>query len=469
MPKVRRVHSLSFDGSRAPYPCTSKDGDSCKPTKPDSLKDVKEWDEARCPICMEHPHNAILLICSSYENGCRPYMCNTSYRHSNCFDQFSKSSVPYPSTAILQQIPLTSTASRRTSEEQSLPGETRPCASQLQSQLVCPLCRGEIFGYNVVEPARQYMNIKVRSCSSESCNLSGTYSELRKHARSEHPSVRPSEVDPTRQRDWVRLECERDLEDVLSLVQPGLEEESESNPSENFDSLISSFLSVMLRSLEFVVVTRLLDASRDREHSHNRRSTRMPRVNYDADSSYPATRRSHSFYESNPHTRRLRWRANHDTATIPVTRRGNGWPSDSIPRARRLRWRNQRWWSTSNNQHHRWLQLHFLWDQYVSKSSFLIVSYSYIMSLVISTFSFRFSKEMWGCAAWIGRVDDSSVVYFLFCFSRWNNCCTDVSNFICWDCSIVQIGRTTKKSGISFVLQHTKKLPVSIFWTFCQF
>ncbi|XP_060672987.1 uncharacterized protein LOC107405768 isoform X2 [Ziziphus jujuba] len=353
MPKVRRVHSSSFDGSRAPYPCTSKDGDSCKPPNADSLKNVKEWDEARCPICMEHPHNAVLLKCSSYENGCRPYMCNTSYRHSNCFDQFCKSSMLYPSTAILQEIPLTSTASRRMSEERSLPGQTMSCASQLQSKLVCPLCRGEIFGYNVVEPARQYMNNKVRSCSSESCHFSGTYSELRRHARSEHPSARPSEVDPTRQRDWVRLEHEMEVEDVLSLFQTGFEEESESNPSVNIRSFMLSFiLSVFLPSFEFVAVTHQSDDPRDREHSHNRRSTRMPRLNYDVDSSSSATRRSHSFYESNPRARRLRFRAN-DAASIPVTRRSNGWPSDRIPHARGLRWRNQRWWSSSNNQHQR--------------------------------------------------------------------------------------------------------------------
>ncbi|KAF3450841.1 hypothetical protein FNV43_RR06930 [Rhamnella rubrinervis] len=348
MPKVRRVRSVSYDRSRAPpYPCTSKDGDCCKLTNPlDSLKDVKEWEEARCPICMEHPHNAVLLKCSSYENGCRPYMCNTSCRHSNCLDQFSKSSVPYPSTALLQEIPLTSTASRRMSAEQSLPGLTGPCGSQLPPNLVCPLCRGEIFGYTVVEPARQFMNTKVRSCSSETCEFSGTYSELRKHARSEHPSVRPSEVDPTRQRDWVRLERERDLEDVLSLVQPWVEEDN--NPSEVIDSWMSSFFSAMFRSFELMLVRRLLDSGPVTEQLHNRRSTaRTSRLNYDVDSS-SSVRRNYSSYESNSRTRRLRWRANYDAESIHVTRRGNNSSSDDLYRARRLRWRNQRW--TSNNQ-----------------------------------------------------------------------------------------------------------------------
>uniref|UniRef100_A0A8R7P385 Uncharacterized protein n=1 Tax=Triticum urartu TaxID=4572 RepID=A0A8R7P385_TRIUA len=47
-----------------------------------------EWDRISCPICMEQPHNAVLLICSSYKNGCRSYICNTSHRHSNCLDRF---------------------------------------------------------------------------------------------------------------------------------------------------------------------------------------------------------------------------------------------------------------------------------------------------------------------------------------------------------------------------------------------
>ncbi|XP_028074206.1 uncharacterized protein LOC114276618 [Camellia sinensis] len=40
---------------------------------------------------MEHPHNAILLPCSSHEKGCCPYMCDTSQCHSNCFDHFMNS------------------------------------------------------------------------------------------------------------------------------------------------------------------------------------------------------------------------------------------------------------------------------------------------------------------------------------------------------------------------------------------
>ena len=40
------------------------------------------------------------------------------------------------------------------------------------------------------------MNSKLRSCSLESCDFIGNYSELRKHARSDHPYIQPSKVDP---------------------------------------------------------------------------------------------------------------------------------------------------------------------------------------------------------------------------------------------------------------------------------
>lgn len=371
MPKVRRVRSLSFDQTRAsPYRCTSKDDNSSKPRSPlASVDDTKEWEDAKCPICMEHPHNAVLLKCSSHEKGCRPYMCNTSYRHSNCLDQFCKSSEPYSSTALLQEIPLTSNASRRISEdsrriseEQLLLGQTRPHGSHMQAKLVCPLCRGDVFGYSVMGAARQYMNTKLRSCSSETCDFSGNYSELRKHARSEHPSVRPSEVDPTRQRDWTRLERERDLDDVLSLVQPGFSEDL-STEDHDLDSWMASLFANVFRSIEMMLLHRLLNASRDREQSHNRRIDTVSRLYHNAGTS-SGTRRINNFRASNPHSRRLRWRAprpnyeaetipatrpNHEAGTIPATRRNSNSFEDRAPQGRRLHWRNQRW-SAYNNQ-----------------------------------------------------------------------------------------------------------------------
>lgn len=66
------------------------------------------------------------------------------------------------------------------------------------------------------------MNTKARSCSTESCGFSGAYGDLRKHARTDHPLVRPSEADPERERDWRRLEQQRDLGDLFSTMQSAL-------------------------------------------------------------------------------------------------------------------------------------------------------------------------------------------------------------------------------------------------------
>ncbi|XP_052176218.1 uncharacterized protein LOC127790669 [Diospyros lotus] len=218
MPKERVVPSKSFNrSSTSPYPCGSKNieqhsSKNCL----EPVGDEKEWEEARCPICMEHPHNAVLLVCSSHEKGCRPYMCDTSYCHSNCFDQFHKSSSAVSSTDIPEEVSFSGASNRGGGGEprQHRPGSLR--WNQLEAKLSCPLCRGQISGWIVVQPARDLMNSKPRSCSLETCDFSGTYSVLRNHARLEHASVRPSEADPRRQHDWMRLESERDFQDLLS-------------------------------------------------------------------------------------------------------------------------------------------------------------------------------------------------------------------------------------------------------------
>ncbi|XP_051119338.1 uncharacterized protein LOC127243393 [Andrographis paniculata] len=181
MPKERRVSSSLVDQAMvSPYSLSLKisdcgNHDSSSP----KIGDEKEWEEARCPICMEHPHNAVLLLCSSHDKGCRPFICDTSYRHSNCLDQFRKS-------------------------------------AEQESELLCPLCRGAITGWELVHPARKYMDSQIRTCSLETCSFSGNYVALRKHARLEHPSKRPSEASPTRQSNWAAMERQRDIEDALA-------------------------------------------------------------------------------------------------------------------------------------------------------------------------------------------------------------------------------------------------------------
>ena len=76
-----------------------------------------------------------------------------------------------------------------------------------------------------MEDARHLMNAISRSCSCKTCNFSGTYIDLKKHAKLEHPLVRPSEADPERERNWRRLERQRDLGDLLSTFQSSMGDE----------------------------------------------------------------------------------------------------------------------------------------------------------------------------------------------------------------------------------------------------
>lgn len=232
MPMERRDRSVSIDRCGTyPYLSSFSHEGKCLPTTcAETEENFKEWEEARCPVCMEPPHNAVLLICSSHEKGCRPYMCDTSYRHSNCLDQFCKSFAETSSTMAHQEnLPSMTqsssavgpevTASFQDGRNENGTAQTSRCENPVLPKLACPLCRGKIKEWVVIEPARRFMNAKLRSCARETCNFSGNYSDLRKHARLEHPLARPSDADPERQRNWERMEHQRDLEDFLSTLQ----------------------------------------------------------------------------------------------------------------------------------------------------------------------------------------------------------------------------------------------------------
>lgn len=214
----------------------------------------KEWDAISCPICMDHPHNAVLIICSSHEKGCRSYICDTSYRHSNCLDRFKKlkannggdnhsqqsSSFQSNSDARMRRNFLetregstgngsnngTSTSLFRTFEGNSnIQGQQRTVHEESSGGnasetncLKCPLCRGNVLGWMVIKEARQYLDQKPRNCARESCPFSGNYKELRTHARRDHPTTRPADVDPSRQRAWRRLQHQSEYGDVLSAL-----------------------------------------------------------------------------------------------------------------------------------------------------------------------------------------------------------------------------------------------------------
>ncbi|KAL2486123.1 Protein of unknown function (DUF1644) [Abeliophyllum distichum] len=233
----------------------------------------KELDETSCPICMEHPHNAVLLICSSHEKGCRSYICDTSYRHSNCLDQYTKlraenmDSLSTPSLTPRSEHDSINTSTRnsdmRTTSDLTgdnvnhirtasniaasagTPGgsggsSTRDADSNFEEQngtlwgrhlgetntekldpksiLRCPLCRGSVLSCKIVEETRKYLDLKSRSCSHESCSFFGNYRELRQHARRVHPRIRPADVDPSREQAWRHLEDRRAHSDIVSAI-----------------------------------------------------------------------------------------------------------------------------------------------------------------------------------------------------------------------------------------------------------
>ncbi|KAA8550651.1 hypothetical protein F0562_002335 [Nyssa sinensis] len=247
----------------------------------------KEWDEVSCPICMDHPHNAVLLLCSSHEKGCRSYICDTSYRHSNCLDRYrklradNKNSLLPPSLVPANQHNSVNTSDRNlglrntgvltevhgnhnlnegdtvasvrlpggagengiqeadrhleiqegifeTGDSDSLWGmvdlEENSAESLSESGLNfrCPLCRGTVLGWEVVEEARKYLNLKSRSCSRESCSFFGNYRELRGHARRVHPTARPADIDPSRLQAWQQLEHQREYGDMVSAIRSAM-------------------------------------------------------------------------------------------------------------------------------------------------------------------------------------------------------------------------------------------------------
>ncbi|KAK1295576.1 hypothetical protein QJS10_CPA16g01749 [Acorus calamus] len=273
MPKESRGHSTSNKRSRAsiaPYPCNSTRHRSGSPfphnpfsssknhhlEASESSEDIRRWEDARCPVCMEHPHNAVLLLCSSHDKGCYPFMCDTSHRHSNCLDQYRK-------------------AFSATQKDQDHQDPQFEEDLQQPKQLTCPLCRGHVTGWKVIESARRFMNAKNRTCSLETCCFSGSYSDLRKHARHVHPRVRPSDVDPERERDWRRLERDRDMGDLLSTIQSVFGEERE-RPEPLEEGIVLPINNGQVTFILLVRVVRSQRLERRRLGGGGGRTTRLP-------------------------------------------------------------------------------------------------------------------------------------------------------------------------------------------------
>lgn len=304
----------------------------------------KELDGASCPICMDHPHNAVLLLCSSHDKGCRSYICDTSYRHSNCLDRFKKLRAENrDNPSIMTQgnldvadehLELRNSSDRTVHGYHDIPANevvatgaflgvseeygnnNRDYHMEMQEgtvqtsgavtvwgsshetvntdnssdsklKLKCPMCRGDVLGWKVVEEARKYLNLKHRSCSRESCSFIGNYRELRRHARRDHPTARPADIDPSRQRAWRRLENQREYDDIVSAVRsamPGavvlgdyviengdrLSGERERGSGANGRWLSTFFLFQMIGSMDPISEAR---GGRSRALSRHRRST----------------------------------------------------------------------------------------------------------------------------------------------------------------------------------------------------
>lgn len=160
------------------------------------------WEDVVCPICLDFPHNSVLLQCSSYDQRCRPFICDTSQLHSNCLDRF-KISCGMSSSLV--------------SDETSIENK-EPVVSDDRCKLSCPLCRGEVSGWVVVDGARGFLDKKKRCCDEEQCSFMGSFLELQEHAQQEHPHARPSKIDPARQLDWDNFQQSTEIVDVLSTI-----------------------------------------------------------------------------------------------------------------------------------------------------------------------------------------------------------------------------------------------------------
>ncbi|XP_073130347.1 uncharacterized protein [Henckelia pumila] len=160
------------------------------------------WDDVICPICLEFPHNSVLLQCTSYDNGCRPFVCDTDHLQSNCLYRFKQASGMSSGPKSPSSV------------------ETRQFLDpESDAKPACPLCRGEVTGWIVIDVARVRLDDKKRRCEEEKCAFSGTYLELQKHARLEHPHACPSKIDPARQLDWENFQQSSEIIDVLSTIQ----------------------------------------------------------------------------------------------------------------------------------------------------------------------------------------------------------------------------------------------------------
>lgn len=183
-------------------------GKDCSLKKIILALEKKDWQDATYSVCMEFPHNVVLLLCSSHDKSGHPYMCGTNYRHSNCLDQFKK--------AYGKVMP--SNEANVGNQSLTFMNSSWQTFNKSEMELVCPLCRGQVKGWTIVEPAREYLNKKKRTCMQDNCSFLGTYKELQKHVRAEHPLAGPHKVDPALEQKWMSMERQNEREDIISTI-----------------------------------------------------------------------------------------------------------------------------------------------------------------------------------------------------------------------------------------------------------
>ncbi|KAJ4884801.1 hypothetical protein Rs2_34894 [Raphanus sativus] len=185
MPKERRVLSVPSNRTRvSPYPLrSSRTKKEKEPELPIQTEGPSQWEDVRCVICQEPPHNAVLLRCSSSSTGCRAYMCDTSARHSNCFKQYRVKN-----------------------------------RNRLTKDFNCPYCRGEVYETMKVSGAVRYLNAKPRCCAFEGCVFSGSYSQLKSHLRAAHPGFTGPVVDQRRHREWEQMQRASEYTEVMTAA-----------------------------------------------------------------------------------------------------------------------------------------------------------------------------------------------------------------------------------------------------------
>ncbi|TVU33430.1 hypothetical protein EJB05_25247 [Eragrostis curvula] len=166
----------------------------------------QSWmEDVTCPICLDYPHNAVLLRCNSYEKGCRPFICDTDQTRSNCLERF-KGAHGLPANAKVSPLTVAPVDS------------IHILSSNANNRPACPLCRGDVIGWFVIDEARFHLNQKKRCCEESCCSYVGNFHELQKHTKQKHPNSHPSEIDPARQIDWENLQQSSDIIDVLSTI-----------------------------------------------------------------------------------------------------------------------------------------------------------------------------------------------------------------------------------------------------------